>query len=81
MPESPDINLSELKEKVEKEIKAYGSEVGKVEEDPIAFGLIALKLYFIMDESRGSTDALEEKIKKIKGVNSVDVIDVRRAVG
>ena len=81
MPESPDTNLSELTKEVEKEIKDYGGEVGKVEEEPIGFGLSALKLYFIMEESKGSTDVLEENIKKLKGVNSVDVIDVRRAVG
>lgn len=81
MPESPDVNFSELRIKIEKEIKAFGGEVGKVEEEPIGYGLSALKLYFVMEESRGSTDALEENIKKVKGVNSVDVIDVRRAVG
>ena len=36
---------------------------------------------FAMDESIGSTDALEEEIKSIHGVNSVDVVDVRRAIG
>ena len=34
-----------------------------------------------MDESKGSTDALEEDIKGIEGVNSVETVDVRRAIG
>jgi len=53
----------------------------KTEQEPIAFGLNALKIMFVMDESKGSTEALEENIKKIDGVNSVETVDVRRAIG
>ena len=34
-----------------------------------------------MDEKKGSTDALEEKVKELEGVSSLEVTDVRRAVG
>jgi translation elongation factor EF-1beta len=34
-----------------------------------------------MDESKGSTEPLEESIKTISGVNSVEAIDIRRAIG
>ena len=34
-----------------------------------------------MDESKGSIDPLEDEIKKIEGVSSVETIDVRRAIG
>jgi len=34
-----------------------------------------------MDEQKGSTDPLEKEIQAIEGVNSVEVIDVRRAIG
>jgi len=34
-----------------------------------------------MDESKGSTDTLEESIISIEGVNSVETVDVRRAIG
>ena len=55
--------------------------MGKVEQEPIAFGLKALKLIFVMEESIGSTESLEEDIKKIHGIQSVEVTDVRRAIG
>jgi len=81
MPESPDIDLDAVKEKIEQEIKTFGGEVGKVEKEPVAFGLIALNMIFVSDESKGSTEQLEENISKIQGVSSVEVTDVRRALG
>lgn len=81
MPESPDSDLKIVEEKAEEEIKKFGGEVGKKEVEPVAFGLKALKLYFVMDESKGSTEDLEKKISLISGVGSVTVEDVRRTVG
>ena len=82
MPESPDVNLEELYSKVEPLIKDFtGEEEFRKEEEPIAFGIKALKIIFVMDENKGSTENMEKKIADVKGVNSVDVIDVRRAVG
>jgi len=43
--------------------------------------LKALKLIFVSDEERGSTEELENKIAKLENVNSVEVTDVRRAIG
>lgn len=82
MPESPESDLDSIRDESLKFIEDFaGKGDTKVEQEPIAFGLKALKIIFIMDESIGSTDALEEKIAKLDHVNSVDVIDVRRAVG
>ncbi len=82
MPEGTEVNLEELKEKVEKEIKEFtdGGEI-KIEEEPIGFGLSSLKFLFVMEEEKGSTDPLEEKIKEIEGIGNVEVTDVRRAIG
>ena len=82
MPESPDISLNELKEIVLKDIKEFNdNDEVKIEEEPIGFGLSALKFLFVMDEAKGNTDPLESKLKEIKGVASVEVTDVRRAIG
>ena len=82
MPESPEIDLNSLEEQTKNIIKEFAGETEtKSEQEPIAFGLKALKIIFVMDESKGSTDALENKIKEIQGVNSVEVVDVRRAIG
>jgi len=80
MPESPDSDLSKIQKEAERLIKDFKAEVGKVEEQPVAFGLRALLIYIISDEKNGDTEPLEKRISEIAGVNSVDVIDVRRAV-
>ena len=82
MPESPESDLSLIKNRAKEQIKKFtGNTEIKAEIEPIAFGLKALKLFFVMDESRGSTEELENKIRQIKAVNSVETVDVRRAIG
>lgn len=81
MPSSVDVDLNKLEEGAKEKISEFGGEVGKKEVEPVAFGLKALKLIFVMDEGIGSTESLEEQISKIKGVKSVEVTDVRRAIG
>lgn len=81
MPESPDTNLETLQKQAEPKITAFGGGVGKVVIEPVAFGLKVLKLFFIMDENKGSTEPLEKEISQIPGIASVTVTDVRRALG
>lgn len=81
MPEGVEVNLKGLEGRIKGEITAFGGDVGKVELEPVAFGLQALKVFFVLDESKGNTDRLEENIKAIDGVLNVEVIDVRRAIG
>ena len=82
MPESPDIDLSKIENKVKEKITEFAEETEmKTEQEAIAFGLKALKIIFTMDESKGSTEELEDNIKDIEGVQNVEVVDVRRAVG
>ena len=82
MPESPEIDLNSLEEQAKNHIKEFaGNAEFKTEQEPIAFGLKALKIIFVMDENKGSTESLEQKIKNVEGINSVEVVDVRRAIG
>lgn len=81
MPISPEVDLTKIQEEAKKKIESFGGEVGKVEEKPLAFGLKELLIIFVMDEKKGSTDSLENDIETIEGVQSVEVTDVRRAVG
>ncbi len=82
MPDSPDANLDKVEQQAIKKIKDFvGSTEIKRELEPVAFGINALKIIFVMDENLGSTEELENNISKIDNVNSVEVIDVRRAIG
>ena len=82
MPESPEVDLSAVAEEAKKKIVDFAGEGDmKVEEVPVAFGLKSLNIMFILDEAKGTTDKLEEDIAAMGGVNSVEVTDVRRAIG
>ena len=82
MPESPEEDLAKITESAKEKIAEFAGEgETRTEEEPIAFGLKALKILFVSDESKGSTEELEKQIEEIKGVQSVEVIDVRRAIG
>ena len=81
MPESVEVSLDTLEPLCIQAIKDFGGYVAKIEKEPIAFGLTALKIIFSMDESKGSTDTLEDTLKEMEGIRNVEVVDVRRALG
>jgi len=79
MPESPDSNLDAIENTAEKLI-LKGTKQIKKEREPIAFGLVAIKILFTWDEAM-STDELLDNIRSIKDVSSAEIIDFRRAIG
>lgn len=82
MPASPDEDLSRIEKEAKRHIKAFaGPSKFRVSVEPVAFGLNSVNITFAMDEDKGSTEQLERKISSVDGVGSVDVTDVRRAVG
>ena len=82
MPDSPDVNLDELEGKAMQLIKEFaGDTETKTSQEPIAFGLKAINIIFVVDEAKGSPDVVAEKIAEIDDVNSCEVTDVRRAIG
>lgn len=86
MPDSPETDLNALEQKILSSIKKFYYEADKEVDyktviEPVAFGLKAIKLTFVMDEKMGSTEKLENEIQTFEDVNSVEVVDVRRAIG
>lgn len=82
MPSSPEIDLAGIEREAKKLITGFaGKGETKTEIEPIAFGLKAIKILFVMDEKKGSPDPVADQIKELEGVNSAEVIDVRRAIG
>ena len=80
MPESPEANLTKIEERAKLVIKEIAGTDAKIEEEPIAFGLKAIILQFMIDESI-PLEGIEEKLKVIPAVSSIDIIDFRRAFG
>ena len=86
MPSAPEVDLDALFKEVCKKVVHFVDEKHKTSEmkkeiEPIGYGLKALKVLFVMDENVGTTDKLEAEIKTLKGTESVEATDVRRAIG
>lgn len=80
MPSSLDVDLEELKEKAKEIIENKQGQKTRFEEEPIAFGLKAVLVFFEIDEEQ-ELEPIEEELKKIENVQSVQVTDMRRAFG
>lgn len=72
MPESTETNLEKIKEK----LLELGSK--KVETEPVAFGLDAVKAYFVVPDAEGGTEKLEKSVRGIEGVAEVEITEVSR---
>lgn len=80
MPSSPDTNLKEIEAKIKELIETTGGKNCSFTQEPIAFGLKAIIAFFAWPEDL-EMNTLEEEMAKIENVNSIQVIDMRRAVG
>lgn len=80
MPTSPSENLKRIEEHIEKILKKKDARGISFVEEPIAFGLKAIIASFNIMESE-ELEPIEEELGKIHGVQSVQVIDMRRGIG
>ncbi len=77
LPDSPERNLEELRKQVEEKIKSEGGVLYKESIEPIAFGISAVVISFIMDEDKGSEGVLEA-VRSIEGTGDVQISDMTR---
>jgi elongation factor 1-beta len=80
MPLSPESNLEKIKLNVQEKIENKGGKGCKFEEKPIAFGLKAVEVFFGWPEEQ-EVDSLEKELSEIDEINSIEILDIRRAVG
>lgn len=69
MPDSPKADMERIKSDIRKKVKIR---IKSIEEKPVAFGLKALEILLILPDMKGGTDEIEEAIRTIKGVASVE---------
>ena len=79
MPESPEVDLAKLKTSSTEAVEKVGGKITGFEERPIAFGLIALIANVRLSESIEG-GLVEEALKNLEGISSIDIIDYRRAI-
>ena len=77
MPQSPEIDLDELQERLEASLPE-GAQINGFERDDVAFGLVALLPTVIVADDAGGTEVVEDAFADVKGVESVSVEDVGR---
>jgi len=80
MPESPNVNLEEIKNTAKSIIESLGGVFSASEKIPIAFGLKALEISFAFPEEK-EIDEVGNELEKIEKVSSVEMIDYRKAFG
>jgi len=77
-PTGTDIDLNQLKQKIERALPADSS-VYKFSEEPVAFGLNALVAHITLPEDKsGGLEEIESSIQKIDGVSQIQILMVRR---
>ena len=77
MPNSPEIDLDDLQERLEGSLP-QGAKIRGFDRDDVAFGLVALLPTVIVADGAGGTEAVEEAFAEVDGVESVSVEEVGR---
>ena len=70
MPEGADADLAKIKKEIESKVDAR-----EIKEIPIAFGLKLIEVLLVFDDKEG-IGSVEEKLKSIHGIASVESGDV-----
>ncbi len=73
LPDAPD-SFDNVKAGVE------GLKPAKIEEEPVAFGLKAIKATFIIPDEGGRMDELENSLENIENVQSSEAVQVSRSL-
>lgn len=68
MPEDDETDLENIKEQLRDRI-----DVEDIGEEEVAFGLKAVKVSTITTDEEGGTDAVEEKLEGMEGVQSIEL--------
>jgi elongation factor 1-beta len=79
LPDSPERKIEELSKKAEAVLAKYGT-LYKRQIQPIAFGINAIVLSFVMVEGAIKPEELEVELKKIEGVGDAQLSDVTKLV-
>jgi len=70
-----EVDISELEEEIVNSIFPE-----KIEREPIAFGLIALKASKLVEDQEGEIQKIEEKLNTINSISQVEVVEITRTL-
>ncbi|WNY25217.1 elongation factor 1-beta [Methanolapillus millepedarum] len=78
MPEDVETDLNMLKQKIKEATPAGAKVNGEIIEQPIAFGLKALIVTIIVEDSEGGTEDVEAAYEKVPGVAGLQILELDR---
>ncbi len=77
-PEDVLIPLPVIKEEIEKTLPDF-AKIYRIDEEPIAFGLVALIAHVLISDSGGDElEKVETSLKGVKGISQVETLMIRR---
>ena len=76
-PSESTVDLEVLKEKITKELADVAS-IKRFAEEPIAFGLKALKVNMVLPEEEGIANETEKRMATIEGVGQIQTLGLTR---
>ena len=76
-PSEANTDLNKLKEKITQSLPSYAS-IYKFEEEPIAFGLVAIIAHITMPEEEGRMEEVEKNLTSIDEVSEIQAISISR---
>ena len=77
MPAESSVDLEVIKQKIQEKLADVAS-IKKFAEEPIAFGLCALKVNMVLPEEEGIADKTEKLIASIEGVGQIQTMGLTR---
>lgn len=80
LPTDVDINLDGLVQKLKSSLPD-GMQVKNSAKEPIAFGLNALIVDFLLEDKEGQMDKLESAVKDTEGVSEIEIMNLSRQAG
>jgi elongation factor 1-beta len=80
LPTDTDINLDNIVEKLKSSLPD-GMQVRNSAKEPVAFGLNALIVDFLLEDKEGQMDKLESAVKDTEGVSEIEIMNLSRQAG
>jgi len=75
LPEGPEVPVEEVRERIPS-VMPSGVMMADAQIKPLAFGLKIIQATFIMDDVEGIVDRLEESLRGLEGIQSVETVSI-----
>jgi len=73
MPDGLEVDINKLEEEIKQKINPE-----RIDKQPIAFGLVALIVEKVIADDEGEIEKVENVLKSIEGVSSIEVTNLTR---